>query len=69
LKIRLIGTPSRVTSSNLPKIRVMSSMCAGLNSLRLLPRLLRIFCQKLLASISCTFPLRADGLRLLTIHT
>jgi hypothetical protein len=41
----------------------------GLSSLRLLPRLLRIFCQKPLASISCTLPLRAAGLRLLTIQT
>jgi hypothetical protein len=47
----------------------MSSMCSGLSSLRLLPRLLRIFCQKPLASMSCTLPLRAAGLRLLTIQT
>jgi hypothetical protein len=32
------------------QMRVMSSMCDGLSSLRLLPRLLRIFCQKPLAS-------------------
>ena len=44
----------------------MSSICSGLSSLRFEPRLLRIFWQKLLASISCSLPLRAAGLRLLT---
>ncbi len=47
----------------------MRAMCSSLSSLRFDPKLLRIFCHKPLASISCTFPLRADGLRLLSIQT
>jgi hypothetical protein len=44
-------------------------MWAGDNSLRLLPRLLRIFWKKLLASMSWTKPLRAAGFLLLTTQT
>src|ERR1019366_3130865 len=69
LKMRLIGAPSLLASSKPPKRRVISVMCSSLSSLRLLPRLLRIFCQKLLASISCTLPLRAAGLRFDRIQT
>ena len=69
LKMRLMGTPSRVTFLNSPKMRVMSSMCSGLSSLRLLPRLLRIFWKKPLAAMSCTFPFRGAGFRLLTTQT
>ena len=60
LKMRLIGTSSRVTFLNSPKMRVMSSMCSGLNSLRLLPKLFRIFWKNPLASTSCTLPLLSD---------
>jgi len=46
----------------------MSSMCSAFNSFRLLPRLFRIFCQKALASISCTLPFRLSGFRFVTIQ-
>ena len=52
-----------------PKSRVTSAICSSLISLRLEPRLLRILCQKLEASMSCTLPLRCAGLRLETIQT
>src|SRR5438094_214038 len=73
-KMRLmgIGWPlsggALVASLKSPKSFVISSMCAGESSLRLEPRLLRIFCQKELASINCTLPLRGAGLRLETIQ-
>ena len=67
--MRLMGTPSFVTFLKLPNILVISSMWSGLNSLRLLPKLFLIFCQKPLASINCTLPFRASGFRLLTIQT
>ena len=46
---------------NSPNSRVTVAMWASLISLRLLPRLFFIFCQKPLASMSCTLPLRAAG--------
>jgi hypothetical protein len=61
-----------VTSSasmNSPNRRVTVAMWSSLISLRLLPRLLRIFCQKLPASISCTLPQRAAGFLLERIQT
>ena len=49
-------------------MRVISSMCSSPSSLRLLPRLLRIFLLKPVASMSCTLPRRSARLRLVTIQ-
>ena len=56
-------------SAKSPKRRVTVAMCSSLISRRFEPRLFLIFCQKPLASISCTKPRRSSGLRLETIHT
>ena len=51
------------------QLRHRRRYASSLISLRLEPRLLRIFCQKREASMSCTLPLRCAGLRLETIQT
>ncbi len=63
------STVARSASRMSPKSRVTMSIWSLLNSLRLLPRLLRIFCQKVEASMSCTHPLRSSGFLLERIHT
>jgi hypothetical protein len=58
-------SPSRKSASS------FTMSCAWVHGISrpLSPRLLRIGTQKALASMSCTFPLRASRLRLVTTHT